>query len=98
MRFVEKAGYWAVARLVPIDVSAVLRRMLWDRKQIVATSATLTTGGTFDFWCERVGAPEDIRTLALPSPFHFTRQARVYLPCPGKAYEPCYPGRDGYES
>lgn len=40
---------------------------------LIATSATLTTGGTFDFWLERVGAPEDTRTLQLSSPFDFRR-------------------------
>jgi ATP-dependent DNA helicase DinG len=99
VRFVELSGRWAVAQLVPVDVSGVLRHMLWDQEPtILATSATLTTGGTFEFWIDRVGAPVDIRTLALPSPFQFSSQARLYLPRPGKDYEPCYPGRDGYEA
>jgi ATP-dependent DNA helicase DinG len=99
VRFVEKSGYWAVARLVPVDVSEVLSRALWDRAHtVIAISATLTTGGNFEFWRERVGAPDDTRTLALPSPFNFVRQARLYLPRPGKAYEPYYPGRDGYDA
>jgi ATP-dependent DNA helicase DinG len=98
VRFVEMSGHWPVARLVPIDVSDELRTALWDRHEsVIATSATLTTGGNFDFWRERVGAPEELRTLVLPSPFQFQRQARLYLPRPGKSYEPCYPGRNGYE-
>jgi ATP-dependent DNA helicase DinG len=80
-------------------VSNELRTALWDRyDSVIATSATLTTGGTFDFWRARVGAPESPRTIALPSPFHFARQVRLYLPRPGKDFEPSYPGQDSYEA
>jgi ATP-dependent DNA helicase DinG len=99
VRFVEMAGYWPVVRLVPIDVSSELRRVLWSRNEtIIATSATLTTGGNFDFWRERVGAPTDLWTLALSSPFRYRQQARLYLPRPGTSYEPAYPTQDGYDA
>jgi Rad3-related DNA helicase len=80
-------------------VAPALREYLWDRfETVIATSATLTTGGTFDFWLERVGAPADTRTLQLSSPFDFQRQARLFLPCPAAAFEPRYPGRQGYDA
>jgi ATP-dependent DNA helicase DinG len=98
VRFIENAGHWPVVRLVPIDVSSELRRVLWSRDEtVIATSATLTTGGNFEFWRARVGAPNDLWTLTLSSPFDFPRQARLYLPRPGVAYEPAYPTQDSYD-
>jgi ATP-dependent DNA helicase DinG len=99
VRFIEMSGHWPVVRLVPIDVSGELRQILWGRKgPVIATSATLTTGGDFEFWREHAGAPKDLWTLALPSPFNFKQQARLYLPRPGATYEPAYPKQDGYEA
>jgi ATP-dependent DNA helicase DinG len=99
VRFVEVSGHWPVVRLVPIDVSQALKTALWDRySSVIATSATLTTGGNFDFWRERVGTPDDLQTIALPSPFNFQRQARLYLPRPAKDFEPAYPNHQGYDS
>jgi ATP-dependent DNA helicase DinG len=99
VRFIEMAGHWPVVRLVPIDVSHELRKVLWSREAtVIATSATLTTGGNFEFWRERVGSPNDLWTVALSSPFAFQEQARLYLPRPGAAYEPAYPQQDGYNA
>lgn len=97
VRFIESVGHGVAVRLVPVDVSEQLRRVLWNREEtIIATSATLTTGGDFDFWGARVGAPDKLWTLALSSPFQFQHQARIYLPRPGTAYEPSYPKQSGY--
>lgn len=45
----------------------------------VFTSATLAAGGRFDHFLAALGA-EDARTLALPSPFDWAQQARLWLP------------------
>ncbi|MGX5913604.1 ATP-dependent DNA helicase [Aliidiomarina sp. Khilg15.8] len=45
----------------------------------VFTSATLAVGGHFDHFTERLGL-SDARTLVLPSPFDFSRQAMLCMP------------------
>jgi ATP-dependent DNA helicase DinG len=66
--------------LAPIEIAALLRKILWEPLPgSVATSATLTVRGRFDFWLERTGL-DDAPTGTLPSPFdHFT-QAILGLP------------------
>jgi ATP-dependent DNA helicase DinG len=91
-RFIEKIeGRFPriTMRVVPIEVADVLRVAVWDRAStVIAVSATLQTGGNFDFWMSRVGAPTDTETLAIPSPFHFRDHARLFLPRPPVAFVP----------
>jgi ATP-dependent DNA helicase DinG len=79
----------------PIDVGPLLREHLFDKvPTVVATSATLATGGdSFDFFKSRVGLTQ-AETLCLGSPFDYRRQALLILlegmPDPGgdhRAYE-----------
>jgi ATP-dependent DNA helicase DinG len=44
------------------------------------TSATLSAGGDFSFIRQRLGAPEEAASLALPSPFDYPSQAALYVP------------------
>jgi len=45
----------------------------------------------------RVGAPDDTETIAIPSPFDFRKQARLFLPKPAMAYvPPAKPSHEGY--
>jgi ATP-dependent DNA helicase DinG len=63
-----------------VDVSAIVREMLFDRmRTTILTSATLTVDGTFEYVRTRLGikTAEEVR---LPSEFDFTRQAVMYLP------------------
>lgn len=88
-RFVTRgSGKSVELKVAPIDVAPLLAERLWARYQVIATSATLTTGGTFDYWRERTGAPESISTFVAPSPFDFQRQARRFLPSPIKQFVP----------
>lgn len=73
----------------PIDVAPEMKRLLWDRyPTLVATSATLATGGAndpsaFDYWMERVGFPRGERpvaTLVVGSPFDYANHALLYVP------------------
>ena len=80
VHFVEFRGRGVFLRASPIDVSAILREMLFDRMTTtVLTSATLTVDGTFGYARERLGLrhADEIR---LPSEFDFSRQAILYLP------------------
>lgn len=87
--------YWAEARgrglflrASPIDVAKELRtRMYGAVDTVVFTSATLAAAGRFDFFARRMGLYDDegvpvtsVRTLTVPSPFDFERQAALYLP------------------
>ena len=49
-------------------------------RTLIATSATLMSGGSFAYWQARVGCPSEVMTLAVPSPFAFATQALLYVP------------------
>jgi ATP-dependent DNA helicase DinG len=70
---------------VPLDLAPLLRESLFDRVDtVVVTSATLATGGDFEFLKERVGlslAPDAVKYAeALPSPFEFQEQCMFAVP------------------
>ncbi|HEY7291088.1 MAG TPA: ATP-dependent DNA helicase [Vicinamibacterales bacterium] len=78
--FVEFRGRGTFLRASPIDVSAIVREVLFDRlTTTVLTSATLTVDGTFDYVRDRLGIAE-ADEIRLPSEFDFSRQAILYLP------------------
>jgi ATP-dependent DNA helicase DinG len=78
--FVEFRGRGVFLRASPIDVSAILREVIFDKMTTaVLTSATLTVDGSFEYVRERLGIrrADEVR---LASEFDFTRQAILYLP------------------
>jgi len=78
----------------PVDVGSTLRARLFDRvPTVVATSATLATGGGFHFAKARLGAPPDTVELLVESPFDFASRAALYLP--EDLPEPADPAFDG---
>jgi ATP-dependent DNA helicase DinG len=78
--FVEFRGKGIFLRASPIDVSRIVRELLFDRmRTTVLTSATLTVDGAFDYIRGRLGL-KSANELRLPSEFDFTRQAILYLP------------------
>jgi ATP-dependent DNA helicase DinG len=80
VHFVEFRGRGVFLRACPIDVSAILRDVLFDRMTTtVLTSATLTVDGTFGYTRERLGVHRAAE-IRLPSEFDFARQAILYLP------------------
>lgn len=65
----------------PIDVGPILRERLHERVPcIVFTSATLTTGGTFDFVKRRLGIETEVGEEIVESPFRYEEQAALYAP------------------
>ena len=80
--FLETRGRGLFLRAAPIDVSSILRDVLFDRmKATVLTSATLTVDGTFDYTRSRLGLSESsAAALTLPSEFNYRQQALLYLP------------------
>jgi ATP-dependent DNA helicase DinG len=75
-------GLDASLNLAPVEVSPLLKKLLWDKiPGSVATSATLTVAGRFDFWKRRSGLfDDDVLTATLPSPFDHAVQAVLALP------------------
>jgi len=78
--FVEPRGRTPVLKAMPVDVSALLKELLFDRvRASVLTSATLAVEGGFSHLKERLGLTPT-RELLLASPFDYRRQAILYVP------------------
>ena len=78
--FVEARGRGVFLRAAPIDVSQIVRELLFDRMQsTILTSATLTVDGAFEYVRSRLGI-RAARELKLDSEFDYARQAILYLP------------------
>ncbi len=78
--FLETRNRGVFLRAAPIDVSAIIREQLLDRRRAtVLTSATLTVEGSFEYVKRRLGA-HDATVLNVPSEFDFAKQAILYLP------------------
>ena len=78
--YLEMRGRGVFLRASPIDVSDIVREMLFDRMAAtVLTSATLTVDGRFDYVRGRLGIRRAHETR-LASEFDYTRQAILYLP------------------
>ena len=78
--FVEFRARGIFLRASPIDVSKIVRELLFDRmRTTVLTSATLTVDGRFDYIRDRLGiaGADQVR---LKSEFDFAQQALLYLP------------------
>ena len=74
----------------PLSVAHILRDKLFAEKFAVVTSATLTTGGSFDAITQSLGLGTDARTetVDVGSPFDYSKQGILYvaadLPPPGR--------------
>ena len=65
----------------PINVGEILKKQLYDKvPTVVATSATLSTGGKngFELYQQRLGLSGS-RTLQLGSPFDYSKQVQLHL-------------------
>jgi ATP-dependent DNA helicase DinG len=79
--YCERRGAQRVLGASPVDISTTFRRGVLERvPAAVLTSATLTTGGSFEFVKQRLGIDFEVDEAALPSPFDYPRQAALYLP------------------
>ncbi len=66
-------------RSAPLDVSAMLRNLLWTKRTAILTSATLAVDGGFQFVKGELGI-DDAEEAVLGSPFDFPNQAFLYVP------------------
>ncbi|MBI5815156.1 MAG: ATP-dependent DNA helicase [Nitrospinae bacterium] len=77
--WVETRGRGVFLQSSPIDVSGHLKDKLYPKAgATVFTSATLTTGGNFDFIKARLGLSE-VEEIVVPSPFDYKKQSVFYL-------------------
>jgi ATP-dependent DNA helicase DinG len=75
---------------VPSDVSPLLQEYFFDMKEsVILTSATLSVDKSFDYMREQLGlsaafeaenGPDKLKTVQLPSPFNYRKQALVIIP------------------
>ncbi len=67
-------------RAAPLHIGSLVAKHLWNRKRsVVMTSATLRTGGSFDYLRDRLSAWE-ADELSLGSPYDYAASTLLYLP------------------
>jgi len=68
----------------PIDIATELQQFLYSQvDSLTFTSATLTTGGNFNYTLQRLGLDNNTKTLQLTSPFDYAGKTRLYVPANG---------------
>ncbi len=78
--YLEQRGHGTFLRASPVDVSGIVRDVLFDRfRTVVLTSATLAIDGSFDYIKGRLGIAV-AQELQVPSEFDYRQQALLYLP------------------
>jgi len=76
----ERRGRGIFLQATPIDVSAILSERLFSEiDSVILTSATLTSGDSFDFIRNRLGTGP-AKELKIESHFDYASQALLYLP------------------
>jgi ATP-dependent DNA helicase DinG len=80
--WLERRGRGMFLRATPIDVSGILEDKLFDTVDtVVLTSATLSSGGKFDFIRDRLGLPRGkTDSFIASSSFDYEKQTVLYLP------------------
>lgn len=94
--------YWYEKRERAVNLSATPVQVADDLKdslystvpKIILTSATLSTGGSFDYIKQRLGLADETEALQLKSPFDYRSQTRLYVP----GLEFPEPASAGYEA
>ena len=64
--------------VVPIDVAPSLANLLFEKKPVIVTSATLAVNGDISYFQRHVGCT-DARALVLDSPFDYEKQVTVHI-------------------
>ncbi|MFN0086967.1 MAG: ATP-dependent DNA helicase [Blastocatellia bacterium] len=76
----ERRGRGIFLTATPIDASGILNDRLFNEiESVILTSATLTSGGSFDFIRKRLGM-EQAEELVAESNYVYEKQALLYLP------------------
>ena len=76
----DPEGNSVALKAAPLHIGDLVARHVWNAKRsVIMTSATLRTGGTFDYFRERLSAWE-AEELSLGSPYDYARSTLLYLP------------------
>lgn len=63
-----------------LDSGIFLQKQLVEKvNKLIYTGATLEIKGSFDYFANQIGESQ-LKTMILPSPYDYERQARLYLP------------------
>lgn len=68
------------ASAAPLSITDLLREQLFEKINVISTSATLAVGGDFGFFRHRVGALDKVIERVLPPTFDYSNHALLYLP------------------
>jgi Rad3-related DNA helicase len=83
VRWTERVGSErnerTIIKTAPVEVGPFLRTLIWDETPTVFVSATLSVGGDFAYFTERVGI-SDYLHLDVGTPFDYPEQALLYVP------------------
>ena len=81
IRWYERREKTIVLTASPIDIAAELSTVLYPEvRSAVFTSGTLTVGGNFTYFLNRLGLDRDNETLSLASPFDYKNRTMLYVP------------------
>ena len=81
IRWYERREKTVVLTASPIDIAAELNSVLYPEvKSAVFTSGTLTVGGNFTYFLNRLGLDRATKTLSLSSPFDYKNRTMLYVP------------------
>lgn len=76
----ERTGRGVFLHLTPINIAPILRAKVFARTDsVVLTSATLATGGNFNFIKDRLGVPDPLE-VTVSGEFNYSEQAILYVP------------------
>jgi len=79
--WVERREKTVVLSASPIEVAPDLRKKLYDQvRSVIFASATLSTGGDFTYFLDRLGLPADTEAEVIPTPFDFAHRSLLYVP------------------
>lgn len=77
---VDQDGTRLSIHAAPLHVGPLLEQHLWTaKKSVILTSATLRTGGTFEYMRDRLNAFE-VEEAVVGSPFDYKKSTLVYVP------------------
>ncbi len=81
VQWFERSRKNLVLSSTPVDVTEELQETLFSSvSACVFTSATLSVGGRFSYFCRRLGLPEETPALSFPSPFNYQDHTLLYVP------------------
>ena len=77
----ERREKTVVLTASPIDIAHELNSVLYPNvRSVIFTSGTLTVGGDFSYFLNRLGLDQDTETLSLASPFDYPGRTLLYVP------------------